>query len=126
MAQKLDDATKTGPVVFLDRNQKLHLPQLPAAPAANLQQKLAERLYCARSGNGHLRPGHRTAEPDRRWCRKPLKNIGPPLSAMAARPALRSVRSMQCEVGNFTIGIIAKRLVLRVIHTIHQAMTHHR
>jgi hypothetical protein len=76
MAQKLDDATKTGPVVFLDRNQKLHLPQLPAAPAANLQQKLAERLYCARSGNGHLRPGHRTAEPDRRWCRKPLKNIG--------------------------------------------------
>jgi hypothetical protein len=38
---------QAGPVVCLDRNQKLHLRQLAAAPAANLQQKLAERLYCA-------------------------------------------------------------------------------
>jgi hypothetical protein len=42
MAQMLDDATKTA-----DRNQELYLRQLAAAPAANLQQKLAEWLYRA-------------------------------------------------------------------------------
>jgi hypothetical protein len=114
-------------VVFLDRNQKLHRPQLPAAPAANLQQKLAERLYCA------LAPAMDTSgrateppSPTADGAESHSKTSAPPQSAMAAHPALRSVRSMPCEEGNFTIGIIAKRLVLRVIHTIHQAMTHHR
>src|SRR5437764_9695180 len=40
MAWTLDDATKTGPVVCLDRNQKSYRRQLAAASAANLQQKL--------------------------------------------------------------------------------------
>jgi hypothetical protein len=57
MASKLGDATKTGPVVCLDRNQKLHLRRLTAAPAANLQQKLAERLYLAPAPAIDTRPG---------------------------------------------------------------------
>jgi hypothetical protein len=57
MASKLGDATKTGPVVCLDRNQKLHLRRLTAASAANLQQKLAERLYLALAPAIDTRPG---------------------------------------------------------------------
>jgi hypothetical protein len=99
-------------VVCPDRNQKLHLRQPAAAPAANLQQKLAERLYCA------LAPAMDTSgrateppSPTADGAESHSKTSAPPLS-MAARQALRPVRSMQCEEGNFTIGIIAKRLAV--------------
>src|SRR5580700_7250969 len=87
---------------------KIAPPTAPAAPVANLQQKLAERLYCA------LAPAMDTSgrateppSPTADGAESHSKTSAPPLSAMAAHPALRSVRSMPCEEGNFTIGIIA-------------------
>jgi hypothetical protein len=74
-------------VVFLDCNQKLHLRPLTAAPAANLQQKLAERLCRA------LAPAIDAAGP----------------AGKRLRLATDGCNSMQYEKGNFAAAIKAKR-----------------
>src|SRR5580693_8966971 len=86
MASKLDDTTETGTRGLPRPQSKIAPPTARCCTSSKSAAKARRKVVLrARSGNGHLRPGHRTAEPGRPWADSPLKTSAALRAATAAQ-----------------------------------------